>query len=70
MGLLPGLGLPERGLQSHRELRGCLPCRAVEVRMDAQVTFDACWRRFEEKFRLQVLPLRLPGVFDTGLTDV
>lgn len=26
----------------------------ADVRMDAQVTFEACWRRFEEKFRLKV----------------
>lgn len=25
-----------------------------EVRMESQVVFDACWRRFEEKHKLQV----------------
>lgn len=27
---------------------------APQVRMESQVIFDSCWRRFEDKYRLQV----------------
>ena len=26
----------------------------MQVRMDSQVVFESCWRRFEEKYRLKV----------------
>lgn len=37
--------------------------KAIEVRMESQVVFDACWRRFEERFPLRVsVCLRLSQV--------
>ncbi len=37
------------------------PEKAIEVRMESQVVFDSCWRRFEERFRLQASGGQLLG---------
>lgn len=47
--MTPSGGLPGRHPHDTRET----PEKAIEVRMESQVIFDSCWRRFEERFRLQ-----------------